>query len=238
MPALRLISRKEDLDSGRLQGQVVVVVDVLFATSAIVAAFDRGIARIWPALDASEARRLSASLGGCVCAGEYLGEQLPGFAASTPLLLSSECRLGAALVYSTTNGTVALRQASAASFVYVGALLNGASLVDYIVRAHAGMPVLLVCAGSAGHFNLEDFYAAGHLAAHFARHAQYEFSDAALAAMLLRLGAETYPTLLASKVGRMMQDRFLENEVMFASRPDTMHVIVRLRGECLERVDQ
>jgi 2-phosphosulfolactate phosphatase len=141
------------------------------------------------------------------------------------------------LVYCTTNGTVALRRAAGGAFVYVGALLNGAAVVEHIVRVHPNAPVLVVCSGSSGHFDLEDFYGAGHIAWHFSKHPGYQLSDAACAAMLLRQGCDARTALLSSHVGRMMQERALEHEVEYASRHDTLDIVARLDGGRLTRVE-
>ncbi|MEW5311728.1 MAG: hypothetical protein WDW38_003416 [Sanguina aurantia] len=155
MPKLHLLFKKEELDTTRLAGKVVIVLDVLFATSTIVHAFGRGIACIWPARDAGDARRIAATMESPVLAGEHLGQTTPGFGPAMPLALAGVCGAGATLVYATTNGTVALNNASAAAHVYVGALLNGAALVAHVMQAHPDAQVLLVCAGSVDRFNLD-----------------------------------------------------------------------------------
>ena len=122
MPSLHVLFKKEDLDPARLEGKVVIVLDVLFATSTIVHAFGQGIACIWPAMDAEDARRIASTLQVPLLAGEYLAHPLPGFGPATPLALAATGLAGATLVYATTNGTVALNNASTAAHVYVGAL--------------------------------------------------------------------------------------------------------------------
>ena len=233
MPKLHVLFKKEELDPDRLQGKVVIVLDVLFATSTIVHAFAQGAHRIWPARDADDARRIAASLDAPLLAGEYLADSLPGFGPATPLALCASGMDGATLVYATTNGTVALANTVGAAHVYVGALLNGAALVAHVVRNHAGAPVLVVCSGSVGRFNLEDFYGAGHIAAHFETTGAYSLSDAALAAVLLYRGCAADTALNASRVGRMMQAHRLEEEVTHAACMDTVDVVPELIDGCL-----
>jgi 2-phosphosulfolactate phosphatase len=233
MPKLHVLFKKEDLDQGRLQGKVVIVLDVLFATSTIVHAFAHGIDRIWPARDADDALRIAANLESPMLAGEYLAEGLPGFGPSTPLALADTGIHGSTLVYATTNGTVALNGAAAAAHVYAGALSNGAALAAYVARRHPQMQVLLLCAGSVDSFNLEDFYGAGHIAAHFERIGGYSFTDAALAAILLYRSCDAATALRASRVGRMMQAHGLQHEVDCAARFDLHGVVPELNGGCL-----
>lgn len=233
MPKLHVLFKKEDLDQSRLRDKVVIVLDVLFATSTIVHAFAQGIDRIWPARDADDALRIAANLESPMLAGEYLAEGLPGFGPSTPLALAGTGIHGSTLVYATTNGTVALNSAAAAAHVYVGALLNGAALAAYVARRHPQAQVLLLCSGSVDSFNLEDFYGAGHIAAHFERIGGYSPTDAALAAILLCRSCDAPTTLRASRVGRIMQAHGLQHEVDCAAQFDTHDVVPELNDGCL-----
>ena len=115
--------------------------------------------------------------------------------------------------------------------------LEPGRLVAHIVRAHPELPVLVVCSGSVGHFNLEDFYGAGHIVSHFQKYPGYELSDAATAAMLLHRGCDPYTALLSSRVGRMMQKRSLEREVEYVARCDTLDVVACLEDGHLRRVE-
>jgi 2-phosphosulfolactate phosphatase len=228
VPKLHVLFTKENLDPTRLQGKVVIVLDVLFATSTIVHAFGAGVDSIWPARDAEDARRIAGELDAPMLAGEYLAGSLPGFGPATPLALANARGQSATLVYATTNGTVALKNAAAATDVYVGALLNGAALAAHVMRQHPQASVLLVCSGSVERFNLEDFYGAGHLIEHFERSGHYELTDAALAALLLRRGCDAQTALGASHVGRMMKAHALQHEVDCAAQADTLDVVPRL----------
>ena len=236
MPKLHVLFTKENLDPTRLHGKVVIVLDVLFATTTIVHAFGEGIESIWPARDVEDAQRIASELEAPMLAGEYLAGSLPGFGPATPLALAKVRGQSATLVYATTNGTVALTNAAAATDVYVGALLNGAALAAHVMRQHPRASVLLLCAGSVDRFNLEDFYGAGHLIGHLERSRNYELTDAALAALLLHRGCDAQTALGASRVGRMMKAHALQHEVDCAAQADTLDVVPRLDGGRLHLV--
>lgn len=236
MPSLHVLLKKEDLNPAYLEGRVVIVLDILFATSTMVHALAQGVQAIWPALNGDDANVVAGGLGECLRSGEYLAEHLPGFAPAWPLLLGQEPLRDRKLVYCTTNGTVALRAATAASFAYVGALLNGAALVAHIRHAHPDSSVLIACSGSAGNFNLEDFYGAGHFVDHFEKQGDYELNDAARAAKLVRRGHDPLPVLMGSRVGMMMQAKGLTNEVEYCAQLDILDVVARLDGDALKRV--
>ena len=232
MPTVQVLCTQQELDPKRIGDRIVVVLDILFATSTIVHALSEGVKSVWLALDRHEAKDIAATLGQALCAGEYLTETLPGFAPAVPLALGRHGLKDRALVYCTTNGTGALRRAAAAAFVYPGALLNGAALVAHIVCEHPDSPVMIVCAGSGGRFNLEDFYGAGHLVSHFkTQRSGYELNDAANAALLLYRGCDARTALLSSRVGKIMCERSLQDEVEYAARHDSLNVVVRLEND-------
>jgi 2-phosphosulfolactate phosphatase len=236
MPTLHVLFKKEDLDPDRLRDKVVIVLDVLFATSTIVHAFGQGITCMWPARDADEARRIAAQLDAPLLAGEYRSDSVPGFGPATPLALS-ECALhGSTLVYATTNGTVALSNAAGASHVYAGALLNGKALVSHVTRTHPDASILLMCSGTMDSFNLEDFYGAGHFTAHFERTGNYTLTDAALAALLMYRSCDAGTALRASRVGHMTTAHGLQHEVDCAAQLDTLDIVPELSNGCLRVV--
>lgn len=236
MAKIHVLLKKEELDSQRLPGKTVVVLDILFATSSIVAAMAHGAAEVIPTLDGAAAQAEAARhpAASCVLSGELNADTLPGFVHPTPLALLAENLAGKTLVYSTTNGTVAVNKSREADHVYVGSLLNGEAVVQHIARHHGDETVLIVCSGSADNFNLEDFYGAGYLVSLFAQQKQeHEFTDAALAAMLLHEKCEAGECLRRARVGRMMLERRLDREVDFAAQKSLYDIVPRLDGKRL-----
>jgi len=217
MAKIHVLLKKEELDAQRLPGKVVVVLDVLFATSSIVTALAHGATEVIPALDGESALAEARGRppGSYVLSGELNAATLPGFAHPMPLALLEQDLRGKALIYSTTNGTVAVRKSSEAAHVFAAALLNGEAVV-------------LVCSGSADNFNLEDFYGAGYLVSLLARRGAHELSDAAQAAWLLHDREDALDCLSRSRVGRMMLARGLSQEVAFAAQKSRFRVLPRL----------
>ncbi len=229
---LHVLLRKEDLDGVRLADKVVLVLDILFATTSIVTALAHGAADVVPALDEHDAREKSQGLaaGSYLLAGEKNVLAIDGFASPLPLALMGEDLNGRRLIYSTTNGTVALRLAEPAPHVYAASLLNGAAVVAHVLRQHPDETILIVCSGSAGGVNLEDLYGAGYLVDLFTRRLdeRRELSDAALAACKLYRANEAYDCLAASRVGRMMLEAGMEAEVRFAAQRDRYQSVAKL----------
>ncbi len=231
---VHVLYRKEELDHERLEGKVAIVLDVLFATSTIITALANGATEVIPTLDEAGARAEAQkhAQGSYVLAGELYAETLPGFASPTPLALLKENIAGRKLIYSTTNGTVALRQSSRADHVYAAALLNGEAVIKRVLDRHAGKTILIVCSGSMGMVNLEDLYGAGYLVDLLSRtlNEEGDFSDAALAARSLFRGEDAAECLLRARVGRMMVERNLTHEVHFAARLSALDAVPVLEG--------
>jgi 2-phosphosulfolactate phosphatase len=230
---VHVLTKKEELDTERVAGKVVVVLDVLFATTTMITALAHGATEVIPVLDESAARERCGAFaeGSYVLSGELMAETIAGFAHPAPLALLEHGVRGKTVVYCTTNGTVAMSRAAGAATVYCGALLNAARLVEHILAEHPREAVLIVCSGSADNFNLEDFCGAGALVERFARHLgeAADFSDAARAALGFYRHASLPRALLECRVGRMMQRRGLAREVEFAAREDAFPVVPVLR---------
>jgi 2-phosphosulfolactate phosphatase len=170
-----------------LGGCAAVVVDVIRATTSVVAACAAGCRRVIPVSDPEAARACAARLpaGEALLAGEREGEPIPGFdLGNSPLEYASARVRGRTIVLTTTNGTAAMMLASRASVAAVAALTN----IDAAARwARAQRrDVVVLCSGEKGDFCLEDAVAAGFLVEGMARDGTgLELSDAALAARLL-----------------------------------------------------
>jgi len=218
VPRVHVLTNKMYADPARLSDVVAIVVDIIFATTGIAIALERGVTDIVPMLDPEAARMHASTLppGSFVLAGEQDGAPIPGFTAPWPHLLLREDLSGKRLVYSTTNGTVALNAAARASLVLATSLVNAAAVVGYARARHEERDIILICAGSGTSFSLEDFYGAGYLAALFAESGtSFELSDAARAAQLLHNGAPARECVENTYAGRMMAAHGLSADLRF-----------------------
>jgi 2-phosphosulfolactate phosphatase len=145
----------------RNEAAIVVIVDILRATSAIVTAFMNGVKTIIPVATLEEARNYKEE--GYLVAAERDGivRDFADFG-NSPYNFRREIIEGKDIVYSTTNGTHCIALARDHYRVLIGAYLNLDALVDYILREERDL--LILCAGWKNKFNLEDSLFAGALA--------------------------------------------------------------------------
>jgi len=233
MQKIHVIARKEDFDADRAAGKIAVVLDIIFATSTIVTALQHGARAVIPAGDETQARGLAASSadGRYVLAGEYHAETLAGFEPYNPLAMQGLNLDGRDLIYSTTNGTVALRAASACQRVYAGALLNAGAVARHVAQNFQEQTILLVCAGSRGTFSLEDHYGAGcfvRLLREYTGPGHVALTDTAIAALRLFEQNEAVETLSASRVGRRMLAKSMLPDIQHSAGIDTCPLVAEL----------
>jgi 2-phosphosulfolactate phosphatase len=139
---------------------IVVIVDILRATSAICTAFMNGVKRIIPVATLEEAQDFKNK--GYMVAAERDGivRDFADFG-NSPFNFTSELISGKEIVYSTTNGTNCIMMARSHFRVLIGAYLNISAIAEYIVSQKRDLVVL--CAGWRNKFNLEDTLWAGAL---------------------------------------------------------------------------
>lgn len=140
---------------------IVVIVDILRATSAIVTAFMNGANSIIPVATLEEAKEYKHK--GFFVAAERDGivRDFADFG-NSPYNFKREIIEGRDIVYSTTNGTNCITLASHSHMVLIGAYLNLSALVKFIVEKDRDL--IILCAGWKNKFNLEDSLFAGALA--------------------------------------------------------------------------
>ncbi|KGX91295.1 hypothetical protein N781_04255 [Pontibacillus halophilus JSM 076056 = DSM 19796] len=226
MGKIHIIHSKEELEPHHIEGKVAIVYDVLFATSSITAAFHHGALSVYPALTASEAIRMAeGSQEPYLLAGEEQGYTIPGFQSPTPIYLSSSVK-NKRLFYKTTNGTVAIRRASQAKYVYVASLLNEQAILDYLVSHHVNDSISLICAGSTKRFAIEDYYGAASMIHRLLQHGEWTLTDRALAAYYFYHGSPSAETVLrTSTVGKWLVDYGLASDVEFVANKNSCPVV-------------
>lgn len=142
---------------------ILVVADILRATTTMCTAFEYGVNKIIPVSSLDEARKYKAL--GYIIAGERDGNILD-FAdiGNSPAAFISGDYSGKSVVFTTTNGTVALNLSNQATEVVLGAFSNLSVLGKYLLqKAVNGMNVMILCSGWYQQFSLEDAVFAGAL---------------------------------------------------------------------------
>lgn len=167
-----------------VSGECVVVIDTLRASTTIIAALLAGAREVIPVEDVEQAVAAAGELGTdrTLLGGERRGLKIDGFdLGNSPLEYTAEVVEGKTILLTTTNGTRALRAASAAHTVLCGTLLNADSVARFC--SELDQNVTLLCAGTNGGFSMDDAIAAGGIIdAMRARGMSLQLDDASVAA--------------------------------------------------------
>jgi 2-phosphosulfolactate phosphatase len=149
---------------------IVVVIDVLRATSTIATALYNGAKEIIPVDSVERCIQLGKNMA-CITAGERDGQIAPGLQyGNSSFEYPREFIQGQILVLTTTNGTKLLHMALAkgATEIITGSFLNLSAVCDHLVAE--GKNVILACAGWKDRVNMEDTLFAGAVVSRIGEH--------------------------------------------------------------------
>jgi 2-phosphosulfolactate phosphatase len=224
-----------------LAGGVVVVIDVLRASTTIACALAAGAVDVIPCLEVEDARRVAAGLppGTFVLGGERGGRPIDGFdLGNSPGEYTPESVGGRTVVFTTTNGTKALMRCRLAKRVLVGSLVNRSAVCEALAEAEW---VHLVCAGTRGRITRDDVLAAGAIVEGLVETGggRWELNDEARVAgdcsqfsvfsfQSRALGPVLAQALRATQGGRDLVEIGLGRDIEVAARVDSCPVVPEL----------
>lgn len=135
------------LEGARAARGLTVVIDVFRAFSLECYLTAAGAREILPVADSGTARALKAAHPDWILAGERHGFKLPGFdLGNSPAQAEGLDLRGKTVVHTTSAGTQGIENATGASELLTGSLVNAAAIARYI-RARNPETVSLVCMG-------------------------------------------------------------------------------------------
>ncbi|MDQ7947814.1 MAG: 2-phosphosulfolactate phosphatase [Pedobacter sp.] len=218
-----------------IENSIVVIIDILRATSSITYGIDNGAAAIIPVEHVEDC--LNYADRGFLLAAERNGEVVTGYDfGNSPFSYVKDKVEGKTIVLTTTNGTKAMRMAQKrAHQVVVGSFLNLGSLCDWLKVQDKD--VLLLCAGWKDKFNLEDTLFAGAIV-HKLRKDFVHFDDSCVAAedmyVMAKDDLRTY--LHKSSHSHRLAQLNIEEDVQFCLKLDLCKAIPVLEEDQLVRL--
>jgi 2-phosphosulfolactate phosphatase len=215
---------------------IVVVIDVLRATSAICAAFENGVDAIIPVSTIEEAQEYQKK--GYLVGAERQGKIVEGFDfGNSPFSYMTEEVKGKEVVLTTTNGTRAIDLAKDAEIVVIGSLLNLDALCEWLEAQDKH--VLCLCSGWQNKFNLEDTICAGAISEYLLNTGKFKSDeDSSIAAKYLYLSAKDnyLGYLKSSSHRRRLKNLNLNEDIKYCLTPNLTRVIPVLKNGKLVNV--
>jgi 2-phosphosulfolactate phosphatase len=220
------------------RSHAIAVVDVLRATSSLVAMFENGLLRALVADTLRDARDLALRNFSLLC-GEAKALPMAGFDyGNSPAEFAGLSFKGKSAVLWTTNGTKAIGAASTSPAVAVAALTNRRAAAARLIEegSQRGIDIAVVCAGleRGSAFSLEDSVTAGAIveAVHDAD-GGIALSDSAWATMHLWkwYRGDAMRAFRHSVHGRALAAMGFDRDLAYAARVDTSEIVPMLYVE-------
>jgi 2-phosphosulfolactate phosphatase len=216
------------LDLYEVKDTIVVVIDVLRATSTIATALNNGASAVVPVDDISKCIALGQSLKG-VTAGERDGKIAEGLEyGNSPFEYPPAFIAEKTLVLTTTNGTRLLHMAvnRGASHIITGSFPNLSAVCEYLIEQH--QPVLLACSAWKDRVNIEDTLFAGAVIKNVKSHFNINCDASGIAESLYEAAAPDLYGFLKKKNATHYQrlSRFgLEKDLKYCLTADVANVL-------------
>jgi 2-phosphosulfolactate phosphatase len=214
-----------------VENRVVVIVDILRATSCMTVAIANGVEKIIPVAKLEECQSLRQK--GCVGAAERDGKMPEGFdLGNSPLAYLNNAYAGKTIAMTTTNGTQAIAKSKDAEEVIIGSFLNKTAVVNYLISQPND--VLIVCAGWKGKVNLEDTLFAGAIVEGLKGHFEIE-NDSVIASATLYNHAkkDMLAYLSACSHVKRLKNLNIQKDIEYCLREDQFNVIPVLKEDAL-----
>jgi 2-phosphosulfolactate phosphatase len=224
------------LDLYDISNSVVVIIDVLRATSTIATALHNGAASVIPVATVPQCIELGEAVGG-ITAGERDGKVAEGLKyGNSPFEFPRTFIENKVLVLTTTNGTKLLHMAldRGAPEIITGSFPNLSAVCEHLIASDKD--VLLGCAAWKDRVNLEDTLFAGAVIHHIKSHFNISCDSSGIAeSMYLEAGEDRFDFMKsknATHYHRLMKYG-LEKDIRYCLTADGANVLPIFKGDRL-----
>jgi 2-phosphosulfolactate phosphatase len=230
MNNLEVVFTPEEIKNRRLSDKLIVVIDVLRASSTIITALAYGCRGLVPILSPEQAKEKAQQFKKeeVLLGGEREGRKIKGFdLGNSPREYQKEIVEDRIIIFSTTNGVKTLERVRGAFRIIIASFLNLQATFNYCFKFQGD--ILLACAGKEGYFSLEDTVCAGMLinSLRDIYSDTCQEVDANLTAQVLykKFGNNILEMLRKSQHGRYLESIGLRKDLEFCSQLDIFNIV-------------
>ena len=213
-------------------GRLVVIVDVLRASTTVATALGNGARTVIPVEGADEviSRSREFARSKILLAGEQKMYPIAGFdIGNSPQAFTPAVVEGKTILITTTNGTKTLMGVQNARDIVIASYVNfSAVLVMMKLAASSNTDIAIICAGEEGSFTLEDAACAGRYVRAIPKKADSVVAnDAAAASVLIekRYGDNIAKVFKESSHGQALQSAGFGDDLTAAAEVDSYPVV-------------
>jgi 2-phosphosulfolactate phosphatase len=211
-----------------INNAIVVIIDVLRATSTMATALFNGAKYIIPVENVPKCIAWGKQIE-CITAGERDGKVAEGLEyGNSPFEYPPEFINGKTLVLTTTNGTKLLHMAikKGASEIVTGSFPNLSAVCDYIISQKKN--VVLACAAWKDRINLEDSLFAGAVISRVKEHFSINCDSSMMAETIYESGKHDLFQFLKDRNAshyHRLSDYGLEKDIQYCLTPDVANIL-------------
>lgn len=219
-------------------GKTSVAIDVLRATSTIVAALQNGAKEIIPVAAVEFAVKVSGGMfgGQTLLGGERNTKKIEGFAlGNSPLEYTEEIVSGKSIILYTTNGTKAITKAKFSETLVTCSFNNISAISSFLIGLNKDVEI--ICAGKSNNFSMEDTACAGKLLSEMLKNKEdIELSDSARASIALSksFGKNILKMLKETEHGQLLLENGFEEDLKYCSKLNNSEAIPYFSGNVLK----
>ena len=213
-------------------GRLVVIIDVLRASTTVATALGNGAKTVIPLEGADEviARSKEFARSQILLAGEQKMHPIAGFdIGNSPQAFTPKAVEGKTILITTTNGTRALLGVQGARDIVIASYVNFTAVLALMkVAARSNTDIAIICAGEEGSFTLEDAACAGRYVKAIPKRADSVIAnDAAAASVLIekKYGDNIEKVFKESSHGQALESAGFGDDLAAAAEVDSYPVV-------------
>ncbi|MDO4535081.1 MAG: 2-phosphosulfolactate phosphatase family protein [Clostridium perfringens] len=233
-----LIISADYIEESKIKEKVVVVIDMLRATTVITTALKNGAKSVIPILTVEEtfekAKELKNIGKEVVLGGERKALRIEGFDFSnSPLEYTKEKILNKTVVLSTTNGTRALNLCKGADLILIGSMINGLAVAKKLIELNKD--VVFINAGTNGEFSMDDFICTGYMIDNLLNEKSCEVSDIAKTARYIYENNKDITSFIKNaRHFNILTSLGLQEDLAYCSSKDLTDIVPVFREDKIE----
>ncbi|WP_291650270.1 2-phosphosulfolactate phosphatase family protein [Clostridium sp.] len=212
-----------------LEDKIVVVIDMLRATSVITTALANGAKEVIPMLTVEEAfnkkKELSKKGVDTLLGGERRAIKIEGFDfTNSPLEYTRDKIEGKSIILSTTNGTRAINLSLKASKILIGAMINANAVTD-ILNENSN-DIVFINSGTNGQFSMDDFICSGYMINLLCKKDVHNLSDIAKTAKYIYENNQNIVSFIKeARHYNVLKDLNLQDDLDYCCRKDILDIV-------------
>ncbi len=233
LPALQTCLSPALLHTHDVSHSIVVIIDVLRATSTIATAIKNGAKSVIPVDSVADCIKLGNQME-VITAGERDGKIAEGLTyGNTPFQYSEKFIKGKTLVLTTTNGTRLLHMALAenAKKIITGSFPNLSAVCEYLILQK--QKVILACAAWKDRVNIEDTLFAGAVISRIKEHFFIHCDSSQIAENLFDVAKQDLFTFMQMKDAshfKRLLNFGLEKDIRYCLTEDNANILCLYDG--------